>query len=293
MQIGFVGLGPMGEPMAMRLLEAGHALRVYNRTTSRADMLAQKGATRATTPAEAAQDSEVVFSMLANDGVAEPLTTGPEGVAAGLRDGAVHVSCSTISPTLSRRLEATHRDRGQLYAAATVLGRPPAAKSGELFIILAGSDEARARVAEPLGRLGQHVFDLGTDPGRSNLVKLALNFMILSTLEQMGEVFALCDKGGVAPAALFEIMTGSFFNAPVHRNYGQIMVEQSYDPPGVGVPLALKDTKLLLGAADELAVPTPLASLLRDRYLAMVANKEDKLDFAALAKRVRSDAGLR
>jgi len=282
----------MGEPMAMRLLEAGHSLRVYNRTTSRADTLAQKGAARATTPREAAADSEVVFSMLANDSVVEPMALGPEGIANGLRDGTVHVSCSTISPTLSRKLESVHRDRGQLYAAATVLGRPPAAKAGELFIMLAGSDAARARIAEPIGQLGSRVFELGSDPGRSNLVKLALNFMIFSTLEQMGEMFALCDKGGVAPAELYEIMTGSFFNAPVHKNYGRIMVEQSYDPPGAAVPLALKDTMLLLGAADELAVPTPIASLLRERFLAMIANGQDKLDFAAIAKRARTDAGL-
>ena len=292
MQIGFVGLGPMGEPMATRLIQAGHSLRVFNRTASRADALVEAGAYRATTPAEAARDSEVVFTMLANDDVTEHLVLGSDGVASGLGPDCVHVSCSTISPALSTRMDQAHRERGQLYASAIVLGRPPAAKAGELFIVQAGSLAARTRIAEPLAQLGQRIFDLGDDPAHANLVKLSLNFLILSTIEQMSEMFALNEKGGVAPSALFEIMTNSFFNAPVHRNYGKLIIEQKYEPPGVAVPLAAKDTRLLLAAAEALAVPLPMASLLRDRFLAMTAKGEAGLDFVALSKRVRDDAGL-
>lgn len=292
MKIGFVGLGPMGEPMAMRLLQAGHALSVFNRTASRADALVEAGARRAATPADAARDAEVIFSMVANDEAAERLVVGPDGIADTLARDSVHVSCSTISPALSTRFDQAHRERGQLYVAATVLGRPPAAKDGALFIVQAGSNAARARIAQPLAQLGQRIFDLGDDPAQSNLVKLSLNFMIFSTIEQMSEMFALNEKGGVAPGALFEILTNSFFTAPVHRNYGRLIVEQRFDPPGAAVPLAAKDTRLLLAAAEALSVPVPMASLLRDRFLAMTANGEGGLDFAALSERARGDAGL-
>ena len=292
MQIGFVGLGPMGEPMATRLLEAGHVLSVFNRTASRADALVGAGARRAASPAEAAQGAEIVFTMLANDDVAEHLVLDAGGLAEGLAHDAVHVSCSTISPALSTRLESAHRERGQLYVAATVLGRPPAARAGELFVVQAGSHAARARIAGPLAQLSQRIFDLGEDPAQANLVKLSLNFMIFSTIEQMSEMFALNEKGGIAPATLFDILTNSFFSAPVHKNYGRLIVEQRFDPPGAAVPLAAKDTRLLLAAAEALGVPVPMASLLRDRFLAMTAKGEAGLDFSALSRRARDDAGL-
>ena len=292
MKIGFVGLGPMGTPMAGRLLEAGHHLAVFNRTQAKADDLVGRGARWAGSPADAAHDAEIVFSMLANDDAVGSLSFGDAGILAGLAKDAVHVSTSTISPSLSTRLQQAHAERGQLYAAATVLGRPPAAGSGDLFIVLAGSAAARGRIAEPLATLGQRVFDIGEDPAQANLVKLSLNFMIFSTIEQMSEMFALNDKGGIAPAMLFEIMTNSFFGAPVHRNYGRIIVEQRFDPPGAAVPLAMKDNRLLLEAAAALAVPVPMASLLRDRFLAMTAKGEAGLDFAALSRRSREDAGL-
>ena len=189
-------------------------------------------------------------------------------------------------------LAQAHAERGQLYAAATVLGRPPAAANGALFIVLAGSAAARRRIAEPLSQLGQRTFELGDDPAQANLVKLALNFMIFSTIEQMSEMFALGEKGGVAPTMLFEILTNSFFTAPVHRNYGRLIVDRQFAPPGAAVPLAAKDNRLLLAAAEDLSVPVPMASLLRDRFLAMTAKGEAGLDFAALALRARDDAGL-
>ena len=292
MQIGFVGLGPMGESMARRLIDAGHDLRVFNRTATRAETLIAAGAHRAKTPARAADGADIVFSMLANDAAVEALALGADSIADGLDRNNVHVSCSTISPALSARLAQAHGERGQLYAAATVLGRPPAAASGALFIVLAGSVAARRRIAEPLSQLGQRTFELGDDPAQANLVKLALNFMIFSTIEQMSEMFALGEKGGVAPAMLFEILTNSFFTAPVHRNYGRLIVDRQFAPPGAAVPLAAKDTRLLLAAAEDLSVPVPMASLLRDRFLAMTAKGEAGLDFAALALRARDDAGL-
>ena len=292
MQIGFVGLGPMGAPMATRLLEAGHVLSVFNRTAARADALVEAGARRAASPAEAANGADIVFTMLADDAAAEQLVLGPDGIATTLGHDRAHVSCSTISPALSTRFDDAHRARGQLYVAATVLGRPPAARAGELFVVQAGSGTARAHVAGPLAQLSQRIFDLGEDPAQANLVKLSLNFMIFSTIEQMSEMFALNEKGGIAPAALLDILTGSFFNAPVHKNYGRLVVEQRFDPPGAAVPLAAKDTGLLLAAAEALHVPVPMASLLRDRFLAMMARGEGGLDFAALSRRARDDAGL-
>ena len=292
MQLGFVGLGPMGVAMARRLLDAGHAVSVFNRTAARAAPLVERGARLAASPAEAAQGAEFVFSMLADDDAVEALALGKDGIADGLARGAVHVSSSTISVALSRRLAEAHGARGQGYLSATVLGRPPAAAAGELFVVLAGEADAAARVRPALEAMGQRIFSLGTDPAQSNLLKLSLNFLILSTIEQMSEVFALNEKGGIAPDTVFEVMTNSFFNSLAHRNYGRLIVDQAFSPAVGPLPLATKDTALLLQAGDALGVPLPMGSLVRDRLLATAARGEGGLDFAALSRRAREDAGL-
>ena len=292
MKIGFVGVGAMGVRMAQRLLDAGHSLQVHNRNEARAQPLVDAGARWAATPADAARGAELVFSMLTDDAAVEAMTLGADGIAEGLAEGAVHLSSSTISVALSARLAAAHAERRQGYLSATVMGRPPAAAAGELFIILAGDPVLQERATPALQAVGQRIFDVGDDPTRGNLVKLSVNFLILSTVEQMSEIFAINEKAGLAPADMLEILTGSFFNAPVHRNYGRLIVERAFDPPGASMMLAAKDIGLFLEAGSGLEVPLPMASLLRDRVLTSFARGEGGLDFAALSRRARQDAGL-
>ncbi|HWB96791.1 MAG TPA: NAD(P)-binding domain-containing protein, partial [Bryobacteraceae bacterium] len=136
MKIGFLGLGNMGAAMARNLLKAGHTVTAYNRSRARAEALATEGALVAATPAEAA-GGEVVISMLADDHAVEAAVWGPDGILPALARGAVHVSSSTISPALSERMAEAHRQAGQLYVAAPVLGRPEAAAAAKLFVLAA------------------------------------------------------------------------------------------------------------------------------------------------------------
>jgi 3-hydroxyisobutyrate dehydrogenase-like beta-hydroxyacid dehydrogenase len=291
MNVGFVGLGAMGAPMAARLLGAGHAVTVWNRSQGKAQALAGQGATVARTPAEAAA-AGIVVTMLTNDAALDAVTVGPDGILAGLPEGGIHVSCSTISIAAGARLAQSHRETGRHFLAATVLGRPPAAQSGMLFIMAAG-DNAVLDCARPvLDPLGQRVFVLGDQPAHANLVKLCCNFLIFSTIEQMAEVFAITGKAGIDRELVFQVLTESFFSAPVHRNYGRLILDRAYDATGVDVALALKDTGLMLGAADALTAPMPLASLVRDKLLACAARGESKNDFAILAKEALRTAGL-
>ncbi|WP_284944422.1 NAD(P)-dependent oxidoreductase [Acidisoma cladoniae] len=292
MKIGFLGLGAMGHAMARRLLDAGHDLTVFNRTASKADDLVALGAHRATTPAEAARGAEIVVSMLFDDKTTETATFGEDGIAGAMAPGAVHVCCSTLSLDQARRLRDGHAERSQAYVTATVLGRPPAAMAGQLFIILGGDETSRVMVTPVLEIIGQRIFVAGNDPVQSNLVKLSLNFLIMSTIEQMAEVFALNEKAGTDPSIVFEIMTGTLYNAPVHKNYGKLMVERSYGYPGAPVTLALKDTEAFLAAGHEYNVPVPYAAIVRDRFLAAIAAGDGKKDFAVLMERARQDAGL-
>ena len=293
MRVGVVGLGPMGGAMAGRLIAAGHQVSVFNRTAVRAEPLVARGATQAATPAEAAANAEAVITMVADDAATEALVFGPDGLTAGLPRGGIHLAMGTISAALAERLTAEHATRGQVHVACPVLGRPPAAEAGQLFLMAAGPDAAIARVQPLLDAMGQRVFRVGEQPVQANLVKLCANFLIFSTIEQLGEVFALTGKGGVDRAVVFEILTNSFFGAPVHKNYGKLIVDGAFDPPGAKVTLGAKDTRLLLEAAQSLSAPLPFASVVHNRFLAAIAQGEKDLDFAVLGRHAGRDAGLK
>jgi 3-hydroxyisobutyrate dehydrogenase-like beta-hydroxyacid dehydrogenase len=291
MEIGFVGLGAMGAPMAARLIGAGHGLRVFNRDPDKARPLLELGATQAANPAEAAA-AGVVFSMLTGDAALHSVCAGPQGIVAGLPEAGVHVSCSTISVAASTALTAAHEEAGRYFVTAPVLGRPPAAAAGALFVMLAGAPAPVARIRPLLDAIGQRVFDIGQTPSLANLLKLSANFLLFSAIEQMAEVFAITAKAGMDRATLFEFLTNSMFSGPVYRNYGQLILDRAYDGKGTDVALALKDTGMMLSAAELLAAPMPMASLVRDKLLACAAHGERAQDFAVLAREAERSAGM-
>src|SRR5713226_1742532 len=175
MRISFIGLGSMGLPMARHLLQAGHELAVYNRTRARADQLKQFNAVVADSPAAAARDAEVLVTMVADDAALEDVMLGAQGALAALPRGAIHVSMSTISPPLSRRLAERHRAAGQTYVAAPVFGRPQAAEAKQLWIVAAGPPAALERCRPLFDAMGQGTILAGEDPARANVIKLAGN----------------------------------------------------------------------------------------------------------------------
>jgi len=292
MEMGFIGLGGMGEPMARNLIKAGHALKIYNRTRSRSEGLVSQGATVAETPA-AASSAGVVASMLADDAAVEGVVFGEHGVLEGLPCGGVHISHSTISVNLSRRLVEAHRQREQFFVAAPVFGRPDAAQAARLIVVAAGPPEAVERCHPALEVIGRKLFVIGPHPHAANTVKLAGNFLIASMLETLGEAFALLRKSGVDPATFLEIMVGSFFQSPVYENYGKIIAEQRYEPAGFKLRLGLKDVRLVMAAAEEAAAPMPIASLIRDNLISGIAQGLGDLDWSAVARVAALKSGLK
>ncbi|HTD70086.1 MAG TPA: NAD(P)-dependent oxidoreductase [Gemmatimonadales bacterium] len=292
MKISFIGLGSMGLPMARHLLQAGYELTVYNRTRARADQIKQFNPVVADSPAAAGRDAEVLVTMVADDAALEDVMLGAHGALATLPRGAIHVSMSTISPALARRLAELHKAAGQTYVAAPVFGRPEAAEAKKLWIVAAGAPEALERCRPVLEAMGQGVTVTGDDPPRANVIKLAGNFLLAAAIEAMGEAFALARKYGVAPAELLDIVNGRLFRSPIYENYGKLIAEERYEPAGFKLKYGLKDIRLALGAADEVAAPMPLASLIRDRYLSGVARGWTEIDWAGLARIAAADAGL-
>ena len=290
-RVGFIGLGNMGAPIAANLIASGCDVSVYNRTASKADPLVEKGASRAGRPRDALVRGGVVFTMLAGDGAVEEIVSG-EGFLDALGPGGVHVSMSTISPALARRLAAQHAQSGSAYVAAPVFGRPDAAAARKLWICVSGPAAAKERVRPLLTFLGQGLFEFGEEPAAAHVVKVAGNFLIAAAMEAMAEAFALSEKNGVAPERAADFFSQTLFACPIYKNYGGTIVARRFTPAGFRLPLGLKDVELALAASDETRVPMPVASLLRDRLLTALARGRQDLDWSALAIGAREDAGL-
>jgi 3-hydroxyisobutyrate dehydrogenase-like beta-hydroxyacid dehydrogenase len=290
MDVGFIGLGTMGKAMAGSLLEAGHQVRVWNRSAPAVAELARRGAWPVATPRDAFR-GDAVISMLADDDAVRDVLQR-DGVIGGARAGLVHVNMATISIALARELTEWHGMRGIAYVAAPVFGRPELAATGMLNIVAAGAPEAIARVQPLFDAMGQRTWRLGDTPERANVVKLAGNFMLGAAVEAMAEAAAMARRHGVAPADLLEVLTNGVFTAPAYKTYGALIAEQRYEPPGFRLSLVLKDMRLALAAADMADAPMPLAGVVHDSLLDAVANGDADRDLAALAKVALRRAGL-
>jgi 3-hydroxyisobutyrate dehydrogenase-like beta-hydroxyacid dehydrogenase len=282
MRVGFVGLGNMGSPMARNLVNAGHAVTVYNRTRARAEEFASAAGSLAEVAA-----GEVVITMLADDHAVEE-----QRLANIMRPGAIHLSMSTISPALSERLTQAHAQAGQSYVAAPVLGRPEAAAAAKLFILAAGPANAVATCRPLFDVLGQRTFVLGENPSAANVVKLSCNFLLAAAIESLAEAFAWTRKCGIDPQVYLELLTSTLFTAPVYKTYGRLIAEEAYEPAGFKMPLGLKDMRLALAAAESSAVPLPMASLVHDHMVSALALGFENLDWSALGRIAALRAGL-
>ncbi len=291
MKTGFIGLGKMGAGMASRLCQAGYELTVYNRSVERLQPLIAAGAKAAKNIAEVC-DADVVFTMLANDAALSEVALGPSGILEHLKPGAIHVSCSTVSVALSAQLADAHSEKQQGFIAAPIFGRPDAAAAGKLFMVAAGKPELIAKIQPLLDILGQRTFIVSDNPEKANLVKLSGNFLIATVIESLGEAMALVEKGGVDRHQYLDLLTSSLFNLPLYKNYGGMIADRHFEPAGFAAYLGQKDMRLVLAAAEDLKVPLPFASILRDRFLDLAAHGGDNLDWSAVGSLAAKDAAI-
>jgi 3-hydroxyisobutyrate dehydrogenase-like beta-hydroxyacid dehydrogenase len=281
----------MGSGMAANLLRAGHELTVFNRSPEKRRPLIDLGGRAAATVAEACS-GEVVITMLADDGALRRVALAEDGIVDKLRQGATHISMSTVSVELVRDLSEAHQQAGQQFVAAPVFGRPEMASAAKLFIVVAGAPAA-VTICQPLfDAMGQRTFPFGTEPAAASLVKLSGNFMIAATIETLGEALSLVSKGGIEPGSFVDLLTSTLFPAPAYRTYGALIAASQFQPAGFAAPLGHKDVRLLLAVAESLRVPMPIGSLLNDRFLRLLAQGGESLDWSAISQLAAADAGL-
>lgn len=291
MNLAFIGLGKMGAGIAHNLLRAGHQLAVYNRSRDKAEPFAALGARIAQSPADACRDAEAVLSMLADDAATEHVVFSETGILSALPRGSAHISHSTISTALARKLAQAHASKSQGYLSVPVFGRPEAAEAKRLLVVAAGDGTLIQRFHPLFDAVGRQTFVAGPEPWQANAVKLCGNFMIASVLESFGEAFATLRKSKVRPDLFLEVMN-ALFASPVYAGYGKAIAQDIFEPAGFGLRLGLKDIRLALATAEESASPMPIASLLRDHFIDAIAHGEGELDWSAVARVPARNAGL-
>lgn len=248
MKIGFLGTGYMGLPMARHLLQAGHELRVWNRSEGRTEPLLREGAIAAGTPAEAELGADAVFTMLFDDAALEDVLFGAHGLMDALSPGVLHVTCSTISVAFSERLTAEHARRGVEFVAAPVFGRPEIAEQGRLWTVVAGAESAVAKARPLLEAYSRGISVVGSEPRQAHAAKLGGNFLISAMIQSLSEAFVYAAGQGIEPEIFFEAVNSALFQSPFYAAYAQVML---HPPERTGAPIDLgaKDLELFRHAA--------------------------------------------
>lgn len=292
MKITFIGLGRMGLGMARNLLRAGHTVCVHNRSREKAEPLAREGARIAASPADSCRDADVVMTMVADDRALEQIVFGADGIAGAMKPGSVHLSHSTISTAMARRLTAAHAERSQRYLSVPVFGRPEAAESKNLLVVVAGPADVIELCRPLFDAIGRQTFVVGAEPWQANVAKVCGNFIIISAIQSFGEAYATLRKAGVAPQAFLEIMN-ALLGSQVIGNYGRIIADKEFEPAGFALQLGLKDVRLVLAASEECAAPMPLASLVHDTLLSALAQGQGEMDWSSMTEVIARNAGLK
>jgi 3-hydroxyisobutyrate dehydrogenase-like beta-hydroxyacid dehydrogenase len=277
--IGFVGLGSMGAPLAGRLL-GDHQVFGTNRTRSRADALIERGLVWRDTPREVAAAADVVISMVTDDNALAAITSGPDGILAGLRPGSVYVDMSTVSPQASRELAERVRAAGATLLDAPVSGSVPAATDGTLTIMVGGPETAFRTVEPLLRQLGRTVTHVG-DNGQGLTLKLAINISLATQMLAFSEGLLLAQRGGIDPELAARAMAGAAIGSPMLQARVPLVLDLP-EQPWFSVRLMHKDIGLALDAARQSQVPAPAASTADDMLTAAEKLGYGNRDIAAL-----------
>ncbi len=262
MMIAFLGLGRMGSVIARHLIRHGENITLWNRTAAHAELLAAEGAKVAKTPAEAVSACDVVFTMLLDDPALEQVIYDGK-VLESLPKGAIHVSLSTLSVQLSRRLTSDHAARGQHFVAAPVFGRPHIAEQARLWIAVGGAPEPVGRIRALLQVFSRGVTVVSDNPWSAHALKLGGNFLITAMIASLSESFVYAEALSIDPEIFLETVNNALFQSPFCEMYGKIMLHPPATP-GATMAVGEKDMRLFREAAHSEQLSTPLA----DRFFA-------------------------
>jgi 3-hydroxyisobutyrate dehydrogenase-like beta-hydroxyacid dehydrogenase len=290
--VGLIGLGRMGTEIANNIIKSGFNLVVYNRTNYKTHALAEAGAIITTSPKEAALKSDVILTSLSDDMALLDVVDVEKGLLSGLRPGKIHVGTSTISSSLSTKLDKMHAAQGSLYLAAPVLGNPAADKEGKLTTFVAG-DTTAIKICKPLlNSYCQRIIEVGAEHAKANTLKLSANYVMLTLIDVMGQIYALAEKSNIDLQLVNDILE-MILAYPGLKQYAKRIRTRDFDNVGFDLLSAFKDVQLILQTSSDLRVPLSHANDIKDMYIGAIANDMGKKDWIGIYDITRMLAGLK
>jgi 3-hydroxyisobutyrate dehydrogenase-like beta-hydroxyacid dehydrogenase len=282
--IGFVGLGQMGQPMALNLLRAGFELRVFDLREERLAPLVARGAKPAPRLEDVTEPGGIVLTMVPDDRTLLQVALSEGGILRRIGRDGIHLSLSTVSPEVAAQLAKLYEHQGSYYLSATVLGRPEVAEAGRLTLFISGHPTGRTLVLPLLQALSKDIYDLGERVEVANVVKLGYNFLIAAAIEAMGEAAVLVERCGANRARFLRMLVEfPLFKGAVYQGYGRMIGDQDYSDARFPVAMGLKDVELVLQAAERVDLPLPYAEIVHGHLLAAQAAGRSHEDWSVLA----------
>ena len=279
-QIGFVGLGIMGRPMARNLMKAGYELTVYDIVGEAVEELATEGAKLASSSSEVAANTDKVITMLPDSTDSEQAILGPGGVLEGAKPGSVIIDMSSIAPSMSQKIFAECAGKGVEMLDAPVSGGEPGAINATLAIMVGGKQEVFDSCFDLLKTMGGNVVLTG-DVGAGNITKLANQIIVAANIEALSEAMVLAQKAGVDPERVFNAIRGGLAGSAVMEAKAPMMLDRNFRA-GFRIRLHQKDLRNVLQTAQELNVPLPVTALVQQMLGALVNDGEQDLDHSAI-----------
>jgi len=290
MNVGFIGLGMMGEPMAGRLLDRGHRVIVYNRTRAKADGLLSRGAKWEESPRRVSAVSEAVITMLSTSEALEYVSLRQTGVLAGLPVEGIHIDMSTVSPGATEHLAAEYSAKGRVFLHAPVLGSVPQAKEGSLLIFAGGDRRAYDRCRTLFDVLGKRVWYFDR-PVQATYMKLVCNFFIASMITTLSEGLILGTKAGLSPLTVLEVLKNSALNAPMFQSKGESISARNFTPRFL-LEHMLKDINLIREASARVSLELSTLPVVQGLFEAAKSKGLGPEDYSAVVKVLEQKAQL-
>ncbi len=289
-QVGFIGLGIMGKPMAKNLLKAGYALTVHNRSSEPAEELAAEGATIAGSAKEVAQSTEVIITMLPDSPDSELVALGENGILAGAREGSVIIDMSSISPLVSQKIASEASRKNIDMLDAPVSGGEPGAIAGTLAIMVGGKESVFEEYRPILEVMGRSVVRVG-DVGAGNFVKLANQIIVAANIEAIGEAFTLSQKAGIDPELVFNAIRAGLAGSNALEAKAPMIMDRNFNP-GFRIRLHQKDLQNALLTGKELGVPLPVTGLVQQMLGALIVKGKGDNDHSAIVNFIEDMASV-
>jgi 2-hydroxy-3-oxopropionate reductase len=290
MNIGFIGPGIMGRPMALNLMKGGNKLWAYARRPETLHPLTEAGATACATPAEVASHADVIFTIVADTPDVESVIFGEQGIAKSARSGSVIVDMSTISPTATKMFAERLAKQGVEMLDAPVSGGETGAINGTLSIMVGGKQNVFARVKPLFECMGKNIVHIG-DNGTGQVAKACNQIVVAVTIEAVAEALTFARRNGADPAKVRDALMGGFAGSKIMEVHGKRMLDNDFKP-GFKVGLHQKDMRIVMETAHQLGVALPAAALVTQHLNALMGTGCTDLDSAAVVKIIERMSGM-